>query len=134
MVVIISMWEKRIQDLSYRGLIHSLDLTSLDQANHKCYIYHMNKPVGIPLSSDDIPAETGLVQTVECYGTKYDETKHENVSRFELPVVAQIITFANGIRRVCCPKVVHTFDKMNATCAKITGNACIYAWSNANEK
>jgi hypothetical protein len=67
----------------------------------------MNTPIGVPHSSDVIPEGTGLVQTVECKGVEYDEEAVGLASRFELPVLAQISTFSNGIRRVCCPQADH---------------------------
>lgn len=85
-------------------------------------------PRGVPLSSDVIPPGTGLVQSVECCGA--------NIKKLELPVVAQINTFANGIRRVCCPHGRKLISRSNAgelhcQTGTIKGGGlekCIYAW------
>ena len=74
---------------------------------------------GIPLSCNEIPAGTGLVQTVECKGIAErvevregergflgrrgrPKQTHQIVEPLEDPVVAEISTFSSGIRRVCC--------------------------------
>ena len=93
----------------------------------------MNRAIGIPLSSEEIPVGTGLVQSIECTGIKSD-SKEGCVPLFEEPVVAQITTFANGIRRVCCPKAKHMMNPGDVHCAKILGGTtCIYAWEDGEK-
>ena len=87
------------------------------------------------MASDQIPTGTGLVQSVECNGICYNEDSHEFDSRLESPVVAQITTFANGIRRVCCPKAAHLSGAGRVHCTQILGGAdCIYAWEDPKKK
>lgn len=91
--------------------------------------------ISIPLLSDVIPAGTGLVQFVECRGIKY-ETPTQYTDLLASPVAAQVTTFANGIRRVCCPKGFHnkfSNDDGSLKCDGLSGAPCIYAW-NDNRK
>ena len=95
----------------------------------------MNNPIGVPLSSDQIPAGTGLIQSVECLGIKYDNEKRKNVAALEQPVIAQVTTFANGMRRVCCPNAVEMSNPGDVHCGKILGGkTCIYAWEDPSSK
>jgi len=89
----------------------------------------MNNPIGIPLSSHQIPAGTGLVQTVECNGIQYDENVITHLPLLIEPITAQITTFSNGMRRVCCPKAHHKRTPGEVRCESSIGGAkCIYAW------
>ncbi len=92
--------------------------------------------IGIPHSSDVIPTGTGLVQSVECRGITYDSENKITTDLFERPVVAQITTFANGVRRVCCPKAYHnrfSKDDGEMRCNSVNGRPCIYAWKDKRE-
>lgn len=91
----------------------------------------MTQPLGIPLSSHEIPAGTGLVQSIECKGIKHAKEGRSLEDLLTEPVTAQITTFANGVRRVCCPQAVHNTDG-EVTCGRAIGLDCIYSWDNTS--
>ncbi len=84
--------------------------------------------MSVPFSSEVIPEGTGLVQSLECKGAIPSGKKEQPLS---LPVAAQITTFSNGVRRVCCPyaNVAHFLRLKRAVCkAGDKQTFCIYSW------
>lgn len=82
----------------------------------------------IPLSSEEIPVGTGLIQSVECMG----RSKNHAQPVLDEPVVAQIVTFANGIRHVCCQYAnPHELTDGRHLCsASHNSGICPYTWAN----
>ncbi len=87
----------------------------------------MDQNQNIPLSSEVIPAGTGLVQAIRCLGTQYDTENGGTMTRLHEQVIAQITTFARGVRRVCCPEAQHGRNGKVA-CGGNFGAPCTYAW------
>jgi hypothetical protein len=83
----------------------------------------------IPLQTDVIPVGTGLVQSVECKGRKLGEGLRSE-EPLQSPVVAQIVTFSERIRKVCCIHVFALGRKKICTAGSELNhrNRCIYDW------
>lgn len=89
--------------------------------------------IGVPKSSDQIPVGTGLVQSVDCLGIQSRFSKEFNSKPQPLiePVTAQIVTFADGMRHVCCPFANDLMQNGEYQCHAGSGDTqetCIYSW------
>ncbi|MBP9773095.1 MAG: hypothetical protein KBD00_00510 [Candidatus Peribacteraceae bacterium] len=89
----------------------------------------------IPLSSHEIPAGTGLLQHVECTGIAQsaEDGKLKHAEALLSPVIAEITTFADGIRKVCCLHAKDFLGQGNYKCLASGDKSnpdCIYTWKN----
>jgi len=87
----------------------------------------------IPTSSEQIPPETGLVQTVDCKGIAKEAVSGKRLQPLDQPVSAQITTFANGVRHVCCFHAGYVRSRGDYCLAYKDGQKiapCIYTWEN----
>ena len=83
----------------------------------------------IPLQTDTIPAGTGLVQSVECKGRRLGDGLRPE-EPLQSPVVAQIVTFSERIRKVCCVYAYRLSRGTVCTAGETPHhlNKCIYGW------
>jgi hypothetical protein len=88
----------------------------------------------IPTSSEHIPPDTGLVQSINCKGIAKVQGIANPIEPLEEVVTAQISTFANGIRKVSCLYALESPAAEGAVYCSASANGtpskCIYSWGN----